>query len=160
MIFLNFFLSCCVLWPQFYPLNSRFLQSISQSCLNLVHISRIIRELCRWPWPACGSWVEPDALEPVHNIVSTTNKHQNIVSTTNLFLHKSQQHQPTSETSQEHWGWLGTTNYHMIVSNINPLHPLLWKNCAVQRLTLPLFNDQIGKVVIDRLPYSNKDKLA
>ena len=58
-------------------------QYLSIVPLFLVHISRIIWELCRWPWSARGSWVEPDALEPEHKLVSPTNKLLELVSSFN-----------------------------------------------------------------------------
>ena len=51
---------------QFCPYLLSTYQYLSIIPLFPVHISRIIWELCRWPWSARGSWVEPDALEPVH----------------------------------------------------------------------------------------------
>ena len=76
---------------QFCPYLLSTYQYLSIIPLFPVHISRIIWELCRWPWSARGSWVEPDALEPVHKLVSITNKILELVSSSNKILHNSQQ---------------------------------------------------------------------
>ena len=68
---------------QFCPYLLSTYQYLSIIPLFPVHISRIIWELCRWPWSARGSWVEPDALEPVHKLVSITNKILELVSSFN-----------------------------------------------------------------------------